>query len=390
MGPGHKGEERRWCAGLPEVAKRELTEEERETLELWFAEPRARARVYGWFLQITLLLWPAIGLFFLWDDLQRDQEIKLGLIVFASLGGFLMAAGLISGVAEIVMGISRGARVAFIALALGVILSAATSEPGALGDSMFPGALMAFGLVGLVFMGVRFFRRRDSVRILREVDQGLSANTVVRFAGEIPLVDSDTPTETLIEKHEIEVLVPSGILLHVDGDRPVEPVQLEVFVLAGPGLPPMSAPLTAFEALPPQEGWEYRQRHLTSAETSEVRKLSKRVLVRGFLGSVGVFWLIGVVVTYADRLLRGAPTGNPRWEAFVLSAVIPILMLLYAAYQAWLLRRDAEMALLVVAKSWDRSIEAELTEEILPSSNRLWTVNGVPGEWRPEALSTNS
>jgi hypothetical protein len=183
-----------------------------------------------------------------------------------------MAAGLISGVAEILMGISRGARVTFITLGLGVIIAAVTSEPGRLGDSMFPWALVAFGLVGLVFSGVRFFRRRNSVRILREVDRGLSANTVVRFAGEIPLVDSDTPTETLIEKHDIEVLVPSGILLHVDGDRPVEPVQLEVFVLAGPGLPPMSAPLTAFEALPPKEGWEYRQRHLTSAEISETHK----------------------------------------------------------------------------------------------------------------------
>jgi hypothetical protein len=390
VGSANEGEERRWCAGLPEVATRELTDEERATLELWFAEPRARARVYGWFLRITFLLWPAICFFFLWDDLQRGQEIKLGLVVFASLGGFMMAAGLISGVAEIVMGISRGARLTFIALALGVILSAATSEPGELGDSMFPGALMAFGLVGLVFMGIRFFRRRDSVRILREVDQGLSANTVVRFAGEIPSVDGDTPTEAAIEKHEMEVLVPSGIVLHVDGDRPVEPVQLEVFVLAGPGLPPVSAPLTAFEALPPKEGWEYRQRHLTSAEVSEVRKLSRRVLVRGFLGSVGAFWLIGVVVTNADRLFHRGLTANPRWEAFALSAVIPILMLFYAAYQAWLLRRDAEMALLVVAKKWDRSIEAELSEEILPSSNRLWTVNGVPGEWRPEALSTNS
>lgn len=382
-----QGGEQRWCLGLPEVGVRGLTPEERTRIETWFAAPRAWVRAYGVFIAATLLLWPVAAGVFVVQEMNREGEIPIVLLLLAAFAVYLGIAGIVAGVAEIVIGESKGARWTLIALSVMVVGSGWTDDEG-FSSFVLSAAIVVFTLVGLVYYFLRVFRLRDTFRKLREIDLGLRANTVAEFAGDWVDYERDTAGvpagENARVPGKLSVLVPAGVVLRYD-DAPTAAVWLvDTPVLANRGAAPPIAPV-----LPMDVSWldvepGNRQRQLMRTEIAELKRLARRTVAFGVGQAGGVGWLIGLVVINADRISRGV-SGPARWEAYAITAVIPTLMVLHTVYRAWQLVRDASTGVTVLV---DRATEngRPITTEILPVSKRVWTTDGTPAPWRPQTL----
>ncbi|MGB8224668.1 MAG: hypothetical protein WCF10_18905 [Polyangiales bacterium] len=362
--------ERRWCAGLPEVDARRLTEEERVHVHLWFARARAWVRGYRAFLVSLVPIWIGVSVYFAVDDYRSGLEVSPLLVVLASLGVFLGASGVISGAAEIIIGVSRRLRWTFIVL--GVLVAAAfiSSVRDPTTTYLFGMSATVLVITGLIVMGIRIRRGQRTWRLLQRLDESVRDGVVIRFAN---------------KERALEVLVPVGVALRADGEPVQQPMLLSVDRLAGPVTPPPSAPLRAYVAVDPPPGAEVRQRHLTAAETSEIRRIVKKWW-RGLLVGVPLSfalvwkWSNGVVEAWHETI--GDAGQSIPW---VLAGAVALLLLAFGSYLLWVLERDAKLGLLIIVLMKPTNDGSGIVER-LPASRLVWTVNGAPASWRGRAL----
>jgi hypothetical protein len=330
----------------------------------------------------------ALWVFFLIDNYRGAQQ-GFAIVTLAAVGGFFAGGGFVSAAAEIVLGLSKWARLGFSLLAVVAVSGGTFRQSSRLAEEVFGFSMIAIALLGLIAFGGRLIRRREAKKSLRRIDGSLRSGSVVRFEGAVHFFEepdekdqADLPELRMhTERHEVEVLVPAGILLRADGEARSDLEVVETHLLAAPDSDAPTAPLQRFDLVEPVEGFEMRQRHLTDAETREIRLSARRTLLLGLVTSLCTLGAIAAFTRVIESLVRGIRDVGLRLDTLAISAVIPAVMLMWFTYQWWLLRRDSDEHMVVVGVRKAAAGE-DLTEEQLPWSRRTWTLNGVPAEWR--------
>ncbi len=369
-----------WCAGLPHVGNRALTEIERSWTLRRVASARRRLAA-----ALAVALLTALG---------TAAVIVPGtppLPAMAALGAtWLVEAGLVGLLFALVAG-PRSRRV-LAALGSAYLLAAAVADAVAsetLGRSLgrdvaelTTAVASAMLLLGLVEFGVRVRRAWGLPQCMRLVVEDLGRNEpVLLFEGPAaappPLVRGrlgrNHPT------YRLEVLPHSRLVLRTDG-HPVRTWATASIIRLAP------ARLHALRVELPQ-GVAHDSRHrllrrgISPAERKEMMRQSRRLIhgVGGaaLIGIGGTLYVVGRL--HLDPRFHLLGPGPWVWYLLMLAGILLYLGRLRAGLR---LREDARVRWLVTVHDEDQPADAAPRMEVLPVSRLVWTENSQPALWR--------
>jgi hypothetical protein len=363
----------RWCLGLPFARSRSIADDEAKRYTAELARIRARLKYQLWLFALALAITVIISFPFAFETSRLPGSNAL-IVSLSVLGIWLLIGGVAGSAGEIIFG-SRLTRMLFAVSICGLLI--AFSFKGAWTEAVGT-TTGIFVLIGGNAMLVRQFQeRRRTKRIARHLHEDLKAAAVWRFEL-LPATGEEDPAA--VSGRSVDVFPVSNIVLAVD-DRSLSGLKTAVVAtIPSGGTGTIDAPLRTFAAPAEADSFDFRQRHLTDYERSElallVRRERKGLLVRAVIQ----LWAATVVVNALDASMNHRSL-DLNLKSALIGIVLAVSLMWNRARAWWCLRLDWLGGILVVVRPKDTIPEGPALEQ-LPRSGRIWSDRGAPAPWR--------
>jgi len=332
---------------------------------------RRAHQVTRWTLEAALVA--VSGVFFVYPG------ETVAITFFAAIGMAMLVLGALSTLLEVVFG-SWVARLVFL---VAVIVAIGAESLG----SELLGVTVAT-VCGALALALLLLRLASRSRLLRALDLGrrdLDMGESLVFEREAsPQVESEDPDETCEDElpYKLAYVLPTSWLLYRTDDRLIDELELvDAFVFDGRAEGDSPAVRQA-EVVRVHESTRMSERQLSGAEVTELTGAQRRLIRHMVLNTLLWAWCVALVMRVIEQLLHGEPT--PYLSATGWCVVVAVALARGGQHTSTLRSYSSDLRNQTVFAFHQETPDREqfLEFEVLPKTEFLWTVRGIPAEWR--------